>query len=151
MDETAKTQGQKALDLNKEITAQMAAVSQMAQQSAAAAGVNPEKGERVELTPADVAKDIVPPLASTQAPVQPNTGADSIGGMISESDPEQVSAEAPLASAAVDSLENYDSTVQDINKASDVSIFKQLSNRYILNYTKIFERKKLPTEPTGQD
>ena len=42
------------------------------------------------------------------------------------------------------SLDDFESTEQDVSKKSEVSIFKQLSNRYILNYTKIFERKKEP-------
>lgn len=42
------------------------------------------------------------------------------------------------------SLDEFESTVEDINKKPDVSIFKQLSNRYILNYTKMFDRKKEP-------
>ena len=42
------------------------------------------------------------------------------------------------------SLDDFESPIQDISKKSDVSIFKQLSNRYILNYMKIFEAKKAP-------
>lgn len=35
----------------------------------------------------------------------------------------------------------------DISKAKEASIFKQVSNRYILNYNKIFDKKQLPSEP----
>ncbi|MGE3611463.1 MAG: hypothetical protein AB7I27_17860 [Bacteriovoracaceae bacterium] len=42
-----------------------------------------------------------------------------------------------------DSLEEYETAENDISKQPDVSIFKQLSNRYLLNYTKIFDRKNL--------
>ena len=41
-------------------------------------------------------------------------------------------------------LDDFESTEQDVSKKAEVSIFKQLSNRYILNYNKIFERKKEP-------
>jgi hypothetical protein len=41
-------------------------------------------------------------------------------------------------------LSDFETNEQDISKKNDVSLFKQLSNRYILNYTKIFERKKDP-------
>ena len=59
-----------------------------------------------------------------------------------------VAEELPLdsgpAAKAEQSLDDFESTEQDVSKKSDVSIFKQLSNRYILNYTKMFERKKEP-------
>jgi len=52
---------------------------------------------------------------------------------------------APLAEANPEqNLSDFETNEQDISKKNDVSLFKQLSNRYILNYTKIFERKKEP-------
>lgn len=42
-----------------------------------------------------------------------------------------------------DSLGQYESNESDISKDSGVSIFKQVSNRYILNYEKIFNRKQI--------
>jgi hypothetical protein len=46
-------------------------------------------------------------------------------------------------------LNNFESTAQDISKKSDVSLFKQVSNRYLLNYTKIFrEKKKIESAPS---
>lgn len=41
-----------------------------------------------------------------------------------------------------ESLDDFEINAGDISKKSEVSIFKQLSNRYLLNYTKIFEKKK---------
>jgi hypothetical protein len=52
---------------------------------------------------------------------------------------------APLVEANPEqNLSDFETNEQDISKKNDVSLFKQLSNRYILNYTKIFERKKEP-------
>jgi hypothetical protein len=50
----------------------------------------------------------------------------------------------PVAKTAslTDGLHEYEANEQDISKQSDVSIFKQVSNRYLLNYTRIFEKKK---------
>lgn len=48
----------------------------------------------------------------------------------------------PKTASLSDSLEEYESSEQDISNKSDVSIFKQVSNRYLLNYTRIFEKKK---------
>lgn len=42
-----------------------------------------------------------------------------------------------------ESLEGFDTAENDISNQSDVSIFKQVSNRYFLNYTKLFERRKV--------
>lgn len=42
--------------------------------------------------------------------------------------------------------ENTKDGTSEINKDSEVSLFKQVSNRYFLNYTKLFERKKLDTQ-----
>lgn len=50
-----------------------------------------------------------------------------------------------------ESLDDYESNESDISKDSSVSIFKQLSNRYILNYTKIFNRKEATPEPAQTD
>lgn len=39
-------------------------------------------------------------------------------------------------------LDQYESTENDISKNSDESLWKQVSNRYLLNFDRIFERKK---------
>lgn len=46
------------------------------------------------------------------------------------------------SSSLPESLDDFEINAGDISKQSEVSIFKQLSNRYLLNYTKIFEKKK---------
>lgn len=51
--------------------------------------------------------------------------------------------EAGKVASLEDSLGDYESSENDISNKSDVSIFKQLSNRYFLNYTKIFQRKEI--------
>lgn len=56
---------------------------------------------------------------------------------------EQMPVETSAPTASLDeSLNQYESTAEDISKKSDVSLFKQVSNRYLLNYTKIFKEKK---------
>lgn len=42
-----------------------------------------------------------------------------------------------------DGLNGFESNEGDISKDRDVSIFKQVSNRYFLNYTRLFEKKKV--------
>lgn len=58
---------------------------------------------------------------------------------------EDLLTEEPTATLT-ESLEDYETNESDISKKSEVSIFKQLSNRYLLNYTKIFEKKKTVEE-----
>lgn len=48
-----------------------------------------------------------------------------------------------------DSLNQYESNENDISSDPGVSIFKQVSNRYILNYGKIFQRKQI-TPPLAE-
>ncbi len=43
------------------------------------------------------------------------------------------------------SLDNFESTENDISKNKEGSLWKQVSNRYFSNYQRFFERKKLPT------
>jgi hypothetical protein len=54
--------------------------------------------------------------------------------------------DSPKTSSLSDSLNEFESSEADIAKTPEVSIFKQLSNRYILNYTKIFSRKEVVPE-----
>ena len=74
----------------------------------------------------------------------PAIGVDPLAGL-GGTDPAAVSDSGVAGPTEVaQSLDDFESPEQDISKKSDVSIFKQLSNRYILNYTKIFDRRKEP-------
>jgi hypothetical protein len=56
---------------------------------------------------------------------------------------------APGESAATtlgNNLENYESAENDISKDSGESLWKQVSNRYLLNYDRFFDRKKVPAQ-----
>ena len=66
--------------------------------------------------------------------------SDEAAGGISEGD---------LSAAKIleDSLSEYESSVDDISKRSEDSIFKQVSMRYQANYDRFFERKKPRPEP----
>jgi hypothetical protein len=48
-----------------------------------------------------------------------------------------------------ESLEGFETTEEDISKRSEDSIFQQLSTRYILNYHRFFEQKKVEEVPAG--
>lgn len=50
-----------------------------------------------------------------------------------------------------ESLNDFEVPVEDISKESKASIFQQVSNRYILNYTRLFEQKKSLEEEAVSD
>jgi hypothetical protein len=52
-------------------------------------------------------------------------------------------AEAVATASLDDSLNEFESNESDIAKDPEVSIFKQVSNRYFLNYTKLFNRRQI--------
>ncbi len=57
--------------------------------------------------------------------------------------------ETAVTGKTAQDLSDFEATEQDIVKTPETSIFKQVSNRYILNYTKMFDRKK-GLEDSGQ-
>jgi hypothetical protein len=99
-----------------------------------ASGASLSGDEVKEKTEESVATVPLPP--TVEIPVTDTLGG--IGGT------EEVATEPTTAASAEQSLNDFESSEQDVSKKQEVSIFKQLSNRYILNYTKIFDRKKTP-------
>jgi hypothetical protein len=55
-------------------------------------------------------------------------------------------AEESAASALGKNLGDYESTDGDISAKKEDSLWKQVSNRYLLNYGRFFERNKLPSQ-----
>ncbi len=142
--EKLKATGKKEIDFEKEIKNQLGAMSKAAQEAAAASGIknlasgsDDASSDEKKNEPSAVGK--VDTGASDAAP------AASPDLTIGSSD---LAAEEPAVAAGAgnpeQNLSDFETNEQDISKKNDVSLFKQLSNRYILNYTKIFERKKEP-------
>jgi hypothetical protein len=122
--------------INKQVSSLQNSVGSAMGASPASIAALPAAGSaQVSATPAPVASA---PITTAAAPAAPEMDM-GIGGVTTEEMPMETS--APTASLD-DSLGQYESTVQDISKKSDVSIFKQVSNRYLLNYTRIFKEKK---------
>ena len=132
--------GGKTIDFDKEVKAQMASFSQMAQDAAIASGMKDSVGNVATLddkkdekiTPV---KPFVAPVAAVPARPMPNL---SMGSEMPESAP------APGPAVTVQTIDDFETAEQDFSKQKDVSIFEQLSHRYFLNYSKVFERKKRP-------
>lgn len=139
--DTQKKNNKPQMDFDKSIKEQVASLQSTINDSAkagnidlaaAAAGAN-------KLDEDSALKDETPvvttaaPSPVTDIPVDPLAGMGGTEEMIL---PESKTV------AAAQSLDDFESTEQDIAKTPETSIFKQLSNRYILNYTKMFETKK---------
>ena len=130
--------GGKTIDFDKAVKAQMASYSKMAQDAATSGGMKPSSGNVASL---DASKDekkspvkpFVAPVAAAPKPM-PNLSMGS----------EEVPEAQPVAASSNQNLDDFESSEQDLSKQKDVSIFQQLSNRYFLNYNKVFERKKKP-------
>lgn len=147
--ELMKKNKQNPVDFDKSIKEQVASMQATLNATAKQNNVNLAdlaKGDNTLSEPEKAAEDIK--ATTVQAP-EVQVPAPDLSLINSE---ETVADENSIIkpSSSEDNLDNYESNEGDINKAPDVSIFKQLSNRYILNYTKIFERKKAP-EPVPEE
>ena len=139
-----------AKDFNKSLKAQYAAMQAQVQQAAKANGVNLNSmASTAPSVPNDESNSTVPEVTTTTAPEAIVPQTDPLGGISTSETPEIDTVAVP--SKAEQSLEDYESTVQDISKQPEVSIFKLLSNRYILNYTKMFNLKKAEAIPVSED
>lgn len=118
------------------------------------------------LAPKGLSLNNLPDRAVTKEEIEAATSStiNNIKGHSAEIDPssdlnspsnentEEASASsAPIEEAKLeDSLENYESNESDILNQKETSIFRQLSNRYLLNYRRFFrveEDEKAPEAP----
>lgn len=144
--EQQKAEKKEPKDFDKAIAAQVASLQRELNKAAASQGMNLADLGKNELSEELEAKSDSQQVtvASTDSTIpMPEIPSMDLSGIGSGSGFEDPSASAATPTLE-DSLGDYESNEQDISKQNDVSIFKQLSNRYILNYTKIFDRKKAP-------
>jgi peptidoglycan hydrolase-like protein with peptidoglycan-binding domain len=131
-----KKNGRPTTDFDKSVKAQVAAM-QASFKGAAAASKMDMSGLGSSSTPDDPADETSDSTDVTSVGVPGvDIPSDGMGGFSMEDEM------GPLEEKTGETLEDFESTEHDVSKQSEVSIFKQLTNRYILNYTKIFERKK---------
>lgn len=145
-----KKQGKKPVDFNDELKRQVAAMN---------AGLNKQNPGSGNFTTADLDSSNTGAAAVSEtkpsegngeinAAAVPTPGAQALdlssidSGATSEevTDP---NADPNKVASLSDSLGEFESSASEISKDRDVSIFKQVSNRYFLNYTKLFEKKKI--------
>lgn len=140
--EMLKKNKQPTLDFNKAIAQQVASIQGTLNQAARSKNLDlASMASGSGTSDNDKASDVPVVTTAGNAPGVVLPDADPLAGLGGTEEP---AVEARAAIGATQSLDDFESTEQDVSKKSDVSIFKQLSNRYILNYTKMFDRKKEP-------
>ena len=136
----AKQNKKKSLDFDKEVKDMTASMSSSLSKSLASQGIDPKSmmkastgGDKKPL--AAVSSGATPVAAAPEVPVE------DLGTATETPAEETAAAPAPTLD---ESLENFESSESDISPQKQVSIFKQVSNRYILNYNRFF-REEEPT------
>lgn len=145
-----KADGKKGLDFNAEVKRQMDELgAALNKQEAGSGNYNLAELQGGEAAVSEIEKPAENVINTASAPtaveIPAGEGLDlsAIGqGGVTEEGLTDPNANGNVASLD-DSLNEYESTEGDISKERDVSIFKQVSNRYFLNYTKIFQRKEI--------
>ncbi len=137
-----KSQGEKPFNFDKEVAQTVASMTETAQSAALSSGLDLASMED-DFSDDEILNDTSKSKVAA-IPAMPGKSSES---QFDFSDVDSSSASegsgSPQAAASLgDSLDRYESTEEDISKKSEVSIFKQLSHRYLLNYTRIFETKK---------
>ena len=108
-----------------------------AEVSATETGANALNGSATDITKAGTENTIDMPSADLSALSESNlagAGNSDIDHMLDDKSGKL---------AALESMDKSGANANEIAPDGDVSLFKQVSNRYFLNYSKIFERKKI--------
>ncbi len=124
-------------DVNKQVA------SLQAELNKAAASKNMNLANLGEPLPADD-KKTDDSIKASKVTSEDSGSAPAVDPLAGISSTVETPVAAGIESNPEQNLSDFETNEQDISKKNDVSLFKQLSNRYILNYTKIFERKKDP-------
>ncbi len=151
-----KSKGQKAIDFDKEVADTMKSMNSAFQNEGSKSGQNlaslgignttldPNAAAKAaqEIGAASANSAIAVPTsdgkaADTFAPYESTTAITAEAGK---------AAEESAASALGKNLGDYESNAGDISDRKEESLWKQVSNRYLLNYGRFFERNKLPSQ-----
>jgi hypothetical protein len=148
LNDELKAQGKKAVDFDSSIKDQLASMQSSFNSAAGNKGMaqasfssDDSSLSADDLKAVDSNKDQSIVSAPTiQIPVEPETDLSNMGSDSIDND--QVDSSEKIASLD-DSLDNFEPNQSDILAEPEVSIFKQVSNRYKLNYQKILQRKQI--------
>jgi hypothetical protein len=151
LNDKLKAKGKKPLDLDKEVNKRISQLESGVNKNLASKGFGPLASiEAANLGKELPSKDlpvIDPQDVGSKAPIaidnkvtEPMEEALNEGGGVVEENQASLS----------ESLEGLEITEEDISKRSEDSIFQQLSTRYLLNYNRFFERRKVEEAPASE-
>lgn len=144
-----KASGKPPIDFDKRVKTQLADLEKSFNQAAASKGMagtslaGAAARATLDADKADDKDDAKGALGETAAAAPAAAPADL--GLEAEGEAEFTTPEQVAATG--EGIDKFETTEADINKDSGVPIWTQLSNRYILNYNKIFNRKEQVTIP----
>lgn len=157
LNDDLKAKGKKPIDVNGELNRQIAVLNGALNKSNPGSGnftmadigdagqANTTEGNSTDANSAEIQ------TAGTNAAV--GVGANDpladLAGIDSGLEDSLVGADGEKVASLEESLNDFEASEDDISNKPDVSIFKQLSNRYFLNYTKLFNRKEV-TPPIAE-
>lgn len=136
--QVAKEKKKKLIDFDKEVKAFNESMSGKLSKSLASQGIDPQKFNKASST------SVNKPVASISAQPTTEVAAPEVPVEDVASTPETPVEEVAQTPAPTleESLENFESNESDISPQKQVSIFKQVSNRYILNYNRFFKEEE---------
>ncbi len=151
-----KSKGEKPIDFNKDVADTMNSMNSSFQneaskseQSLASLGLS--DGTVLDPSAASsVAQEIG--SASTNTEIAVPTSDGTLAGAVIPTDSAVAnteaakSAEASAKDALGNNLGDYETSDADISASKETSLWKQVSNRYLLKYERFFERKKIPAQ-----
>jgi hypothetical protein len=140
LNEKLKAEGKPPIDFETEIQKQVAAMQDNAASAMGSSASAPELAAS-ETTPEEKKVEESRAVNSGKAPTTEIAGGDGLD-MLKESDLLDKHEDALMSASLENNLGEYEISEQDISKQPEVSIFKQLSHRYLLNYSRFFVEKK---------
>jgi hypothetical protein len=133
------SKGQKPIEFDGEVKKQIAQFEGVMNKAVASKGLPALGQSAAGLTPTT----LEPPkqaLAATPITVPTSGNLNNQPTMDFDMDEETPAEAAGAIAKTGQGIDQFDTNEADISKKSDVSIFVQLSNRYILNYNRIFQK-----------
>jgi hypothetical protein len=147
LNDLRKSEGLEPIDFDKEIKKQIAQFEGVMNKAVASKGL-PTLGQSAAGLATLDTETPTPTVAAAPVAAPAAPSADKKPsfdfGLDDEEIPQEGGALGDVAQTG-DGIDKFDANVADISNKTDVSIFVQLSNRYLLNYTKIF--KKVEEKP----
>ncbi len=144
--QVAKEKNKKILDFDKEVKALSESISGKLSKSLASQGID-TKNMMKESTGTDK-KPVASISAATPVSAAPEV---PVADLATPSEPPTEETAAAPTPTLEESLENFETNESDISPEKQVSIFKQVSNRYILNYNRFFREEAPVVEPVKDE